>query len=360
MVNKLLKNQFIKYPELQPQDILKVLYQSEFGCAHFNLGDTEGMRYLTDELAMLNEIPQNQPLCEEIGGQFCRVHLGAIAKAGLSPRTLFQLFVLSSRYNPGTRERFSNKLDGFLNLCADGELPFNSSKIQKLITDYKANGCPAIHHSPQFRETYHPAYRVIRLEYGRLLPLFSRIDQLLAEKPHVITAIDGNSASGKTTLAALLAEVYDCNVFHMDDFFLRPNQRTEARLTEPGGNVDYERFRSEVVDNLINGNTITYQPYDCQTQTLRESITTAPRSLTVIEGAYSLHPTLSEAFDIKVLVTTSPEVQAERILARNGAEMQKRFLKEWIPMENRYLKHFNIPKQCDLIFLDDGEQVNLL
>ena len=53
-----------------------------------------------------------------------------------------------------------------------------------------------------------------------------QIDELLAAKNTVIVAIDGKCTSGKTTLASKLAEIYDCNVFHMDDFFLRPEQRT--------------------------------------------------------------------------------------------------------------------------------------
>ena len=56
-----------------------------------------------------------------------------------------------------------------------------------------------------------------------------RIDELLSRQGRVLVAIDGKCASGKTTLAARLAECYDCNVFHMDDFFLRPEQRTEER-----------------------------------------------------------------------------------------------------------------------------------
>ena len=80
-----------------------------------------------------------------------------------------------------------------------------------------------------------------------------QIDALLAEKDFVIVAIDGKCASGKTTLAAELAEIYDCNVFHMDDFFLRPEQRTQQRFAESGGNVDYERFREEVLFPLLSG-----------------------------------------------------------------------------------------------------------
>ena len=73
-----------------------------------------------------------------------------------------------------------------------------------------------------------------------------QIDELLAEKDMILVAIDGKCTSGKTTLASKLAELYDCNVFHMDDFFLRPEQRTPERFAEVGGNVDYERFYKEV------------------------------------------------------------------------------------------------------------------
>ena len=42
-----------------------------------------------------------------------------------------------------------------------------------------------------------------------------QIEELLAAKDTVIVAIDGKCTSGKTTLASKLAEIYDCNVFHM-------------------------------------------------------------------------------------------------------------------------------------------------
>ena len=90
-----------------------------------------------------------------------------------------------------------------------------------------------------------------------------RIDPILAEKDFVIIAIDGKCTSGKTTLAARLAELYDCNVFHMDDFFLRPAQRTPARFAEGGGNVDYERFHEEVLLPLLSGRGFSYRPFDC-------------------------------------------------------------------------------------------------
>ena len=87
-----------------------------------------------------------------------------------------------------------------------------------------------------------------------------KIDELLTQKDMVIVAIDGKCTSGKTTLASQLAEVYDCNVFHMDDFFLRPEQRTPERFAEIGGNVDYERFREEVLLPLKSGKAFSCRP----------------------------------------------------------------------------------------------------
>ena len=80
--------------------------------------------------------------------------------------------------------------------------------------------------------------------------LYNRIDELSLQRKSIAIAIDGNSASGKSSLAALLKSKYFCTVIHMDDFFLRPVQRTPERLKEPGGNIDYERFVEEVIRPL--------------------------------------------------------------------------------------------------------------
>ena len=75
----------------------------------------------------------------------------------------------------------------------------------------------------------------------------THLDELLKSRQHILVAIDGNCTAGKSTLASLLEKEYDCNVFHMDDFFLRPEQRTPDRFAQVGGNVDYERFFEEVL-----------------------------------------------------------------------------------------------------------------
>ena len=177
--------------------------------------------------------------------------------------------------------------------------------------------------------------------------LKTQIDALLAGKERVLVAIDGNCGAGKTTLGGILAAHYGCNLFHMDDFFLRPEQRTPGRYAEAGGNVDYERFREEVLLPLTAGKPFSYRPFNCKSLTLSEPISVVPGKLSIIEGSYSLHPFFGDPYDLKVFLSVDPKLQRQRIMER-PAFLHRRFFEEWIPMENRYFEAFRIPGKCDI------------
>ena len=135
----------------------------------------------------------------------------------------------------------------------------------------------------------------------------------------------------------------------MDDFFLRPQQRTPERYAEIGGNVDRERFFSEVLLPLSKGEDIDYIRFDCATFTLCPAERITPKSLVIIEGAYSMHPTLSDFYDLSVFLDVDTEVQKERIAKRNSPEMQKRFFSEWIPLEKAYFEGMQVKERCDIV-----------
>ena len=177
--------------------------------------------------------------------------------------------------------------------------------------------------------------------------LQSAIDRLLKRQDRVIVAIDGKCTSGKTTMASKLAQIYDCNVFHMDDFFLRPEQRTPERFAEVGGNVDYERFREEVLLPLESGKAFSYRPFDCSTFTIAPPVAVTPKKLNIIEGTYSHHPYFGNPYDLKILMTVDEDTQRQRILER-PAFLHKRFFEEWIPMENRYFNMLLFSDRIDI------------
>ena len=179
--------------------------------------------------------------------------------------------------------------------------------------DWRKNGFPACRHSEEYRAAYRPAYRVLHRTYVRLLPLLAAIDRALAENPRVLLAIEGGAASGKSTLADLLTAIYpDTALFHADDFFLRPEQRTAARYAQPGGNLDRERLESEILIPISRNKAAVYRPFNCRTLSLREPVTVLPGRLNIVEGSYSFHPELVRLFGHFPGNPAEPDTEAQR------------------------------------------------
>lgn len=339
-----------RYPELALQDIFKALYQSAFGCEHLIADPSAAADYIRAEAARSGD--RISELVELLGGDYCRVHLG-ILQDGLSAETFARLFALSARHEECGREKLEAMLTALQTMADAGELPFSAQETAEAVERWRKDGFPPLHHSEIFRQNYAPAYRVLRRDFARALPLFARIDRLMAERSRVLVAIEGGSASGKTTLGELLQNVYGCPVFHMDDFFLRPEQRTEARFTQPGGNVDRERFLEEVLIPLREGRPVDYRRFDCATFTIAPPQRIKAGTLNIVEGAYSMHPNLAPYYDLSVFLPISAEKQRERILKRNAPAHAKQFFDRWIPFEQRYFDALDVQDRCDLILSAD-------
>lgn len=174
------------------------------------------------------------------------------------------------------------------------------------------------------------------------------------DKERIIIAIDGRCASGKTTLAKELSQMLNCNVIHMDDFFLRPEQRTSERLSIPGENVDHERFLSDVLLPLEGGKAFAFRPFSCNNCSLGDPIKVTPKGINIIEGSYSCHPSLWEHYDLRIFLTVSPEEQFKRIVKRNGEQNAEVFRTRWIPLEEKYFTAFDIAKRCDIVLKNGG------
>ena len=178
--------------------------------------------------------------------------------------------------------------------------------------------------------------------------VIERIERVYTERERVFVAIDGPCTSGKTTLATVLQRRFGGNVLHMDDFFLRPEQRTPERFAEPGGNVDRERFEDEVLAPLAAGKIAQYRPWDCHTGDFAASHNVEPARLTIVEGSYSMHPALRGYYDLMICLTIDSGEQLRRLEARNPRMLQ-RFIDEWMPLENRYFASTETRTAADMI-----------
>ena len=185
----------------------------------------------------------------------------------------------------------------------------------------------------------------------RFEPAVKAVQKLLEDKTgeQILIAIDGRCASGKSTLGFYLKDKFDANLIHMDDFFLQKHQRTSERLAEVGGNVDYERFKEEVLEPLCAGAKVEYGIFDCGTLQIKERREVESKQITIIEGSYSGHSYFGNPYDLQIFVDIDYESQLENIRERNGEVKLKDFIERWIPKEEAYFKTFSVEEKSDLV-----------
>lgn len=291
------------HPAMEAQDAVKLCYQAAFGAEHLLRDREAAYQYLKKEYDAMEA--DSSPLYEQIHPGMCRVSLAAWKRERLPLEWLFRMFAETAAHPQ------------------------------------------ALHHSERYRSSEHPAYRLVCSRFIRLFPLLQATAGMSQEKR--IVALDGRCASGKTTLAEQLAGVTGAGVVHMDDFFLPPSLRSPERLAEPGGNVHYERFMEEVLIHLKSPKAFRYRCFDCSRMEPGAEREVREGTLRIVEGAYSCHPVFGEYMGLRVFCDVKPQEQLRRIERRDGANMLKNFRERWIPMEEQYIRHFQIMERAGLV-----------
>lgn len=346
-IQKVLSESLKRYPEMEVQDALKLIYQSEFGCGHLIKNKETSYTMLIEEWRNTQE--NNDELFEIIGDGYARFNIGAAKKHGISPKIFQNIFLKSVEAEIGTIENFYEKVSELKKLCTEGRFPFLIGDIDSFLSQWEEKGRPLFRHSEKYRVLYKPAYRVISEKYISLISVLMKIESKLNEKKKVIIGIDGPCGSGKTTLSSKLADFYNAQIIHMDDFFLPPALRTEERLDEPGGNIHYERVLDEVVTKIKIFDSFKYRIFSCRRMDYHGETVINPWNVLIVEGSYSMHPLFSDIYDVKVFCDVGVEEQKERIIKRNGLAMYKNFEMKWIPMEKKYFDEFRIKAKCDYV-----------
>ena len=153
-----------RYPAMEPTDAVKLIYQNEFGGGHLIKDAQAATRYLQYEYDQTDRDPA-VPLWEEIGNGIVRVNLAALPECKLS--WLAEAFLRSAEAHRGNLSNFIKKLDILIRLTDNGIFSFDHTALEAYLTEYRQAGYPAVSHSPTYRNTYRPAYRIILKE---LLP----------------------------------------------------------------------------------------------------------------------------------------------------------------------------------------------
>lgn len=179
-------------------------------------------------------------------------------------------------------------------------------------------------------------------------PVIGAVEEKRRTQDRVVLVMDGMSTAGKTTAVEALSHRWNAPVVHMDDFYLPRELRTEERRAEPGGNVHYERFLEEVLPHLKAGEAFTYRLFDCATLDYCGEKTIPAAPVTIVEGAYAMHPIFGDYGDVTVFFSIDPEAQLARARLRNPDNWAD-FRDRWIPLENAYHAAYHTRERADIV-----------
>lgn len=194
--------------------------------------------------------------------------------------------------------------------------------------------------------------RIIRDEIAHL--------QSISSAP-VIVAFDGRSGSGKTSLALPIVEHLDAAYIPSDDFYaaeIGDDQwigMTAVERVRDG--INWRRLRAEALEPLVAGRPAEWHPFDFESGPLTDGTYlpseqlryVAPKSVVVLDGAYSTRPELADLLDFTVLVSAPEETRNVRLAKREGAAFLAKWHRVWHEAEMYYFSKVRPPSSFDLV-----------
>ena len=149
------------YPEMEPTDAVKLIYQNEFGGGHL-VRDPEVFRTRLEEEYHRVAPKTGISSWESIGNGLIRVHLSALEESQLE--NLAVSFIASARWHTGTMDCFLRKLELLRKMTAQNVFSFDLQELDRYLEGYRKAGYPMVSHSERYRRAYAPAYRIVLRE----------------------------------------------------------------------------------------------------------------------------------------------------------------------------------------------------
>lgn len=149
---------FDKYPEMRPQDCIKLLYQNEFGGGHLIQDEDASFQFLLEVMKQEDSIETE--LLTPIGNQQYRLDI-LLANQKYSPEEIHIWFLKSTRLTKGSLTEFLKKLKEMKRHFEERNQSFTKEEWDAYLAYYRGSSYPSVHHSEEYRKRYHPHYRII-------------------------------------------------------------------------------------------------------------------------------------------------------------------------------------------------------
>lgn len=160
-LEQVLKNHARRYPNMQPQDAVKLIWQNVFGSGTLHR-DPASYR-----CALMHEYEDTLTsaevsLVENIGNGLVWINLAAAHWCGYSPERLGYDYVDSARHHQGSQMGFCVKLDVLRRVVRTGAFSFSEMELEGFLNQYDLTACIEPSHSEEYHHHYHPAYRLVQ------------------------------------------------------------------------------------------------------------------------------------------------------------------------------------------------------
>ena len=157
-MKSIIRAQQKRRPLMNEDDIVKLAFQGMLGVGHLVASEESALERLHAEMDGL-EPDENEPLTERVSPEWFRLNLRAAKAKGISEADIVYMLCQSAKKKPlnFTRQNVFNfcvKLDGSDRMKA---------AAQRVLDE---NWIPS--HSGQYRDAYHPAYRVLHKDFQKL------------------------------------------------------------------------------------------------------------------------------------------------------------------------------------------------
>ena len=167
-----------------------------------------------------------------------------------------------------------------------------------------------------------------------------------------VIAVDGHSATGKSTFADAIAERTQATIVRADDFYSVMADDVRAHLSPHAGidaYYDWRRMRDEALLPLRRGSPATYRPYDWASgQLAAERVTVPAAPVVVIEGLFVARRELRPFGDLSILIIASPTIRWGRQVDR--ADASDEWLRRWDAAERAFFAQVR-PRQSFDVFV---------
>lgn len=178
-IQSFIRQQMILYPKSHVLDLYKSCFQDYMGAEHLVSNREQVKAYLDEELATTDIDDLPEWLYEPCGitGRYVRVSLRTVKEGFVTEEMLLDAFVRSANIKRPSIKSWSRKWHKIIGTIDKMNLNLSDYDREKQFIDSILSvGKYAISHSSDYREAYHPHYRIVerRIFEDELKPLIEK------------------------------------------------------------------------------------------------------------------------------------------------------------------------------------------